>query len=163
MTWFDDARAARDAGATWFCFLDATDDIGRSDTITLTLRLTDPTTAEPTTLTTPVPRDGGRAPSLRALWAAAGHAERAIAEAFDVTFDDGDDRPLLLHPDSGVARGFLRKDVLLPARQSTPWPGSRQDDGKARRRDTAPGVADPTATDPLDIVAQAHGGGRGRR
>lgn len=162
MSWLDEARAARDAGATWFCFLDAVDDIGRADTITLALRLTDPATAAATTLSTAVPRDGGSVPSLRSLWPAAGNAERAVAESFGITFDDGDDRPLLLHTDSGVPVHPLRKDVLLAARQDTPWPGSRNDDGRQRRRDTAVGVAEPGA-DPLERVAQAYGGGRGRR
>lgn len=162
MSWLDDARAARDAGATWFCFLDASDDIGRADTITVTLRLADPATAQPTALTTAVPRDGGRLESLRLLWPAAGHAERAITESFGITFAGGDDRPLLLHPGSGAPPHPLRKDVLLDARQDTPWPGSRNDDGRQRRRDTAPGVAEPGAS-PADRVAQAYGGGRGRR
>lgn len=162
MSWHDDARAARDAGATWFSFLDATDDIGRADTLTVTLRLVDPATAEPTVLTTSLDRDDPRLPTLRDLWPAAGPAERALAESFGIVVEGGDDRPLLLHPTSGAPTHPLRKDVLLAARQETPWPGSRSDDGRARRRDTAPGVADPTA-EPHERVAQAYGGGRGRR
>ena len=162
MTWYEQASAARDSGATWFCFLDAVDDIGVSNTITVTLRLVNPETNDPVVLTTVLDRDNPRLESVRKLWAAAGNAERAIAEGFGVCIQDGDPRPLLRHEGDNAPENIMLKDVLLAARQETIWPGSRNDDGKARRRDTAPGVASEGLS-PQERVAQAYGGGRGRR
>ncbi|MGL5406964.1 MAG: NADH-quinone oxidoreductase subunit C [Propionibacteriaceae bacterium] len=162
MTWYEQAQAARDSGATWFCFLDAVDDIGASNTITVTLRLINPETNDPVVLKTVLDRDNPRLVSLRELWAAAGNAERAIAESFGVLIEGSQVRPLLRHESDNAPKNVMRKDVLLAARQEISWPGSRNDDGKARRRDTAPGVA-PEGLTPQELVAQAYGGGRGRR
>lgn len=165
--WASAAAQARDEGLTWFAWLDAVDDIDRADTISVTLRVANPASAQAVELTSTVPRDGGHLPSLRALWPAAGWAERAVAEGFGVAFDDGDPRPLLFHPDSGAPEFPLRKDRLLPRRQE-PWPGAKEDptQARSRRRLVPPGVPDPQAATPAEIVASAYGtgrAGRGRR
>lgn len=145
---------------SWFCYLDATDEIGRSDEITVTLRVI-PVGGEPVALATRVPRNGGSLPSLSSVWLAAGWSERSITEGFGVAFDGLDDiRPVHVRPESGLPEHPLLKDRLLPQRQVTPWPGAKGDDSRARRRQTAVGVADESAQSAEERVASAFGGRR---
>lgn len=92
---------------------------------------------------------GASLASVRDVFAAAAWHEREAAEFVGITFEGGDPRPLLLADhgegaDRGVVPGFppLRRRTPLPARLSTPWPGSAPLDGTAaRRRPTrVPGV-----------------------
>lgn len=168
--WVRAATEARDQGWDWFEFLDATDDIGRSDTVVVVcqLRRRDMTALQ---LHTRVPRLAGVLPSLAGVFPGAAWAEREAGEAFDLSLE-GDDRPLLL--DERHGRGVLRKDQPLAARAGTEWPGatgaadgSEAEGGRARRRMTPPGVPDPAVWGDRDPEAAEPGpdeiAGAGRR
>ena len=126
------------------------------------------------------PEDAGRLASVSDLLAGAAWYEREIHDFFGVRFvpvpgapDPGLDRPLLNH---NPHLRPLRKDVVLPARVGTPWPGAKEpgEDAAApsRRRMAPPGVPDPEiwgqrppgqpAPTPEEMAA-ALSGGRVRR
>lgn len=168
--WVAAAERARSEGFDRFDWLDATDDIGRSDTVTVVCQVRD-TAARELRLRTSVPRREGSLPSLAAVFPGAGWAEREAAEGFAVTFDGGDPRRLLLGPDAPPAP--LLKDHPLAARAAVPWPGAADpEEGPRRRRLVPPGVPDPDVwgdRDPADgpaapeDVAASVAGGRVRR
>lgn len=172
--WVAKAQAARDAGFSFFDWMDVVDEIGRADEFRVCLALENPATGGRTELHTRVPRSGPELASLREVFAGAGWAERELADLFGVVFVGGDPRPLLLtrrfdgHP--------LRKDAVLPARIATHWPGSKEPGESAsapsRRRMVPVGVPDgevwgarPAEADEPDAaeVAAAVTGGRVRR
>ncbi len=169
--WADAARTARDEGYDRFDWLDATDDIGRADTVSVVCRLQD-RTGRAVRLRTSVPRRDGALPSLAAVFPGAGWCERETGEGFAVSFDGGDPRRLLLAPDAPDAP--LLKDHLLAARVAVPWPGATEpgEGARSRRRMVPPGVPDPAVwgerdpaaspADPEDVAAGA-AGGRARR
>lgn len=88
--------------------------------------------------------------SLTGTYAGAGWHERHTAEMFGVTFEGHPALVPLLLPD-GFAGHPLRKDFVLAARQTTPWPGLKEpgeSDGdltaattNRRRRLLPPGVS----------------------
>lgn len=174
--WLSAASAAHAAGFTFFDWLGCADDIGRTDTlhVTLVLRDLDDPGLTTRTLSTAVPRDGGVLPSLRTVFAGAGWHERESSELFGITFDGGDPRRLLLAP--GYDGTPLRKDEVLGARAAVAWPGAKEpgesDASPSRRRMVPPGVPDPTVwgdrdadaeTPTPDEVAASAVGGRVRR
>lgn len=100
---------------------------------------------------------GASLPSLTGVFRGAAWHERELVEMFGVDlegFDDGTGlglRPLLL-PD-GFEGTPLRKDFVLAARASKPWPGAKEPGEGAgasakrspsRRRLLPPGVPDPS-------------------
>lgn len=100
---------------------------------------------------------GARLPSVTGVFRGAAWHERELAEMFGVEVDGFDDgtglglRPLLL-PD-GFEGTPLRKDFVLGARASKPWPGAKEPgEGEgatarrspSRRRLLPPGVPDPS-------------------
>jgi NADH-quinone oxidoreductase subunit C len=106
-------------------------------------------------LRTRVP-DGGSVPSLTGIFAGAAWHEREAHEMFGLDVDGFEDgtglglRPLLL-PEGFEGRP-LRKDFVLGARASKPWPGAKEPgEGEgsstrrapSRRRLLPPGVPDP--------------------
>lgn len=177
--WLIASTEARDAGFTFFDHLGCDDDIGRTDTlrVSLVLRDLDDPALGTLTLTTAVPRDGGTLASLRTVFAGAGWHEREAAELFGVTFAGGDPRRLLLA--AGYEGTPLRKDEVLGARAAVGWPGAKEpgesDASPSRRRMVPPGVPDPAvwgdrdgetpAPTPDEVAASAVGGRvrRGRR
>lgn len=163
--WVQAVEQARDQGWDRFDWLDATDDIGRADTVTVVCQLRDPA-ARALRLRTSVPRRRGSLPSLAAVFPGAGWAEREAAEGFAVVFEGGDPRRLLLGPD--IPEAPLRKDRPLAARAAVPWPGAADpDEAGRRRRLVPPGVPDPAVwgdrdpaagpADPEDVAASASG------
>lgn len=169
--WVEAAHAARDSGAVWFDWLNAVDELGREDVIRITLRAAPTPDADGVLLQTRVPRDEPTLDSVGAIWAGALWHERETHDFFGVTFTGGDNRPLLLRPDT--VGHPLRKDSVLAARVVREWPGSK-DDGSgsagARRRMVPPGVPDPDVWGDRDgepatpaEVAASLAGGRVRR
>ncbi|SDB80693.1 NADH:ubiquinone oxidoreductase subunit (chain C) [Raineyella antarctica] len=168
--WVVAAEQARAQGWDRFDWLDATDDIGRADTVTVVCQLRDPAGRQ-LRLRTGVPRREGVLASLAVVFPGAGWAEREAAEGFAVEFAGGDARRLLLGPDAPEAP--LLKDHVLAARAAVPWPGADDPDEGARRRRMVPsGVPDPAVwgdRDPAegpaaaDEVAASAAGGRVRR
>lgn len=171
--WLSAVTAARDDGFDYFDWLGAVDQIGRSDTLAVVLRLMD-LDARPLRairLRTEVPRDDARLDSIAGVFTGAGWHERESAELFAISFTGGDPRRLLL-PDDFVGAP-LRKDAVLAARAAVEWPGVKEPGGApSRRRMVPPGVPEPEiwgdrdpaepAPDPAE-VAQSAVGGRVRR
>lgn len=173
--WADEVAAAREAGFTYFDWLDCVDEIGRTNEFRLVLQLLNRATNETRLLEARTDRDHPRIPSLSELFAGAAWAEREIHDLFGVEFLGGDGTPLLIprryggHP--------LRKDEVLGARAARGWPGSKDptdtDGAAGRRRTSPPGVPDPDvwgdrdpdapAPDPAEIAASAQGGRVRRR
>ena len=76
-------------------------------------------------------------PSIADVLPAASWPEREANDLFGVVFQVSGMRPLLRSGDDAP----MRKARLLPARQSTPWPGEKEPGGvAARRRLLPPGV-----------------------
>ena len=173
--WREAVGAALAEGFTFFEWLGAVDEVGRSDVLRVVVVLRHPgRPAETRRLSTEVPREGGELDSLRDLVAGAGWHEREAAEMFGLTFAGGDPRRLLLGPDFEGAP--LRKDAVLGARTALAWPGAKEPGESAaspsRRRMVPPGVPDPAVwgdRDPEagpaspDEVAESAVGGRVRR
>lgn len=171
--WLSAVTAARDDGFDYFDWLGAVDQIGRSDSLAVLVRLIDLDTQplRAIRLRTEVPRDDARLDSIAGVFAGAGWHERESAELFAINFAGGDPRRLLL-PDDFVGAP-LRKDAVLAARAAVEWPGVKEPGGApSRRRMVPPGVPDPEiwgdrdpdepAPDPAE-VAQSAVGGRVRR
>ncbi|QGF22785.1 NADH-quinone oxidoreductase subunit C [Raineyella fluvialis] len=169
--WVAAVSAARDEGFDRFDWLDATDDIGRTDTVSVVCQLRARDGA-PVRLRTRVPRRGGVLASLAGVFPGAAWCEREAGEGYAVDFGGGDGRRLLLGPDAPEAP--LLKDHPLAARAAVPWPGADEPEegARARRRMVPPGVPDPAIwgerdpsdgqADPED-VATSTSGGRVRR
>lgn len=173
--WHADVAAARDAGFTWFEWLDCTDEVGRADELRVVVRLVDRATGEARQVETRTPRGAAEVDSIADLFAGAAWAERELADLFGVVFVGGDDRPLLLQRRFGAHP--LRKDEVLGARVAVGWPGAKEpgESGAAagRRRMVPPGVPDPAVwgdrdpaagpADPAEVAASAVGGRVRRR
>ena len=164
--WVAAAQQARAQGWDRVDWLDATDDIGRNDTVTVVCQLRD-AAARQLQLRTSVERRGGSLSSLGEVFPGAGWAEREAAEGFAVVFSGGDPRHLLLGPNAPEAP--LLKEHPLGARTAVPWPGADDPDEGARRRRMVPsGVPDPAVwgdrdpaegpAAPADVAASASGG-----
>ncbi|WP_122262814.1 NADH-quinone oxidoreductase subunit C [Ornithinimicrobium cerasi] len=166
--WSDAVRAARDEGYAFFDWLAAVDETDRTATqegapgpgLDVVCHLIDVSRASRggglrrVLLVTRVP-DGGEVASVTPVFAGAGWHEREAHEMFGVGFTGFEDgtglglRPLLL-PEGFEGRP-LRKDFVLAARASKPWPGAKEPgegEGSAtrrapsRRRLLPPGVPD---------------------
>lgn len=153
MTWRDRLETARSAGHTFLLDLTAVDEIGRSDHIRVLARLLDPDTGEQVTVDTLAERGDPHLPDLSDLWPGATFLQRQVHDFFGVVFDGGDNRPLI-HHDGGAP---LRKDVLLPGRLDTTWPGALEPGesgaSPSRRKLVPPGVPDPTVLADPDATA----------
>lgn len=155
--WHEDVAAALAEGFAWLHGIDAVDNLGRAETITVTCRLvrfggtgeghgdaSAPAAARE--IACDVPRDGGVLPTVTDLVVGADWYEREVHDFFGVRFAGGSDQPLLNHDPSMRP---LRKDFVLATRAATPWPGgreageSRQSGAPSRRRMAPPGVPDP--------------------
>lgn len=109
------------------------------------LRLWSPARRHGLLLRTRVPRSDPTVPTLVGVFAGAAWAEREAAEMYAVTAVGHPALLPLLLPDAARGTAPLRKEVLLQARQDTPWPG-RKEPGESgeptgRRRLLPPGVA----------------------
>ncbi|WP_162143191.1 NADH-quinone oxidoreductase subunit C [Granulicoccus phenolivorans] len=166
--WVDRARAAREAGYTFFDWLDCVDELP-VEQFRVVLGLQD-ATAVPLQLECRIPRQEPVLDSLREVFAGAAWAERELADLFGIRFRGGDPRRVLL-PDS-YAGYPLRKDEILGARAVTGWPGAKEPGDEAaaagRRRMVPPGVPDPEVwgdraadaapASPAEVAASAAGG-----
>lgn len=186
--WVDAVSAALAEGFTWFDSLHAVDEFGRpqpgvDEHFRVLCRLVRWGEEGPACLQlhTHVPRGNPALDSLGEIIPGATWHEREAHDFFGITFTGGDDRPLLLHQAEGVAEPLrpLRKDAVLAARVTRPWPGARDPEAdpgagraQASRRRMAPaGVPDPDLWGdraegdpaPADEVVQALQGGRVRR
>ena len=189
-SWPEAVAQARAAGFTFFDWLGAEDQIGRSDTVRVVLalrRLDQP--GDVALLGADLPRSAPKLASIRGIFAGAAWHEREAAELFGVEFIGGERDRLLLAP--GFVGTPLRKDEVLAARTGVGWPGAKEPgesgdlrpepvEGRTstssahnpRRRLVPPGVPDPpvwgerdpAAPDPDPAeVAESVIGGRTRR
>lgn len=156
--WTAAVEHARDVlGATFFDWLTAVDELDEGFSVVAHLWSVEQRTH--VFLRTRVPRDAPVLDSITPVFPGAAWHERETAEMFGVLFEGFDDgtglglRPLLL-PDGMDARP-LRKDFVLAARVTKPWPGAKEpgesdaDAGSPSRRKTLPpGVPDPTGWGP---------------
>lgn len=155
----------------WFDWLGATDELGRSPHLRVTVRLAPHPDADGVRFETLLDRDDPVLDSVADLVAGAAWHEREVADFFGVTFAGGDGRPLLLR--DGAVGHPLRRDAVLAARVVRRWPGAKDpgDVGAAgRRRMVPPGVPDPVVWGertgepaPAEEVAASVAGGRVRR
>lgn len=137
--WADAARAALQAGATYFDLLAAYD--LEADGLAVVVHVARPDASDHLLLRTRVDRDGA-VPTLVDVYAGAAWHEREAHEMLGVRFTGHEPlRPLLLDASSPATP--LRKDVVLVARPTTPWPGDKDpadSTGRPRRRTPPPGV-----------------------
>ncbi|SDS92804.1 NADH-quinone oxidoreductase subunit C [Microlunatus soli] len=169
--WHGAVAEAEQQGFGYFDWLGAVDQIGRTDTFAVLVRLIDLSPGGAIRLRTEVPRAAPQLTSIADIFAGAGWHERESAELFAITFTGGDDRRLLL-PDDYVGAP-LRKDTVLAARAGVDWPGTKEPGGApSRRRMVPPGVPEPEVwgdRDPAlpapesEEVAESALGGRVRR
>ena len=176
-SWPAVVEQARADGFTFFDWLGAEDQIGRSDTLRVVLalrRLDRP--GEVALLAVDLPRSAPRLASIRGIFAGAAWHEREAAELFGVEFVGGQRGRLLLGSD--FVGTPLRKDEVLAARTGVGWPGAKEPGESGdpshlgRRRLVPPGVPDPAVwgdrdpvapePDPAE-VAESAGGARSRR
>lgn len=163
-TWRDTVLEAVADGFDFLVHLTAVDDIGHSDSIRV-LAWLEAGDGQRRYLATSVARNGGTLPSVADELPAAAWLERHVREFFGVTFDGGDDRPLLNHHGGAP----LLKDFLLEPRTATRWPGALEpgesDASPSRRRITPPGVPDAQLPDDAtaDEIALSAAGIRVRR
>lgn len=170
--WRAEVAATLAAGARWFDWLGAVDEIGREDAIRVIVRLAPTPDSAGVRLEVLVPRDGGAVASIADLVAGASWHEREVATFFGIDFAGGDDRPLLLQ--AGAVGHPLRRDAVLAARVVRPWPGAKEPGetvAAGRRRMVPPGVPDPDVwgervgepATPEEIAASVQGGRVRRR
>lgn len=171
--WRDAVAQALAAGYSCYDQLLGIDDIGRSDTLRVQLRLVHPGTRAELMLECRLDRSAPVIDSISDLIAGAAWGQRQVRDFFGVTFTGGDNRPLLNH--GGGAP--LLKDAVLGARVVTAWPGALEPGettaAPSRRRMAPPGVPDPAvwgdrdptvgAPDPAEVAASAVGGRVRRR
>jgi NADH-quinone oxidoreductase subunit C len=176
-SWLSAVEQARADGFTFFEWLGAEDQIGRSDTIRVVLalrRLDRP--GELALQAVDLPRAAPRLSSIRGIFAGAAWHEREAAELFGVEFLGGEPGRLLLGP--GFVGTPLRKDEVLAARTGVGWPGAKEPGESGDPADLGPrrlvppgvpdpavwGDRDPAAPDPDPAeVAESAAGGRTRR
>lgn len=159
-------------GYTFFDWLGAVDEIGRTDSIRVVLVLRCLTIdAAVRQLETLLARPEPRLASIRDLLAGAAWPEREAAELFGIEFVGGDRRRLLLG--EAFTGTPLRKDEVLAARTGLAWPGGKEpgesgSTSPSRRRMVPPGVPDPAvwgdrpndvlAAEPAEVAASTVGG-----
>ena len=174
--WLAAVEALRADGFDYFDWLGCVDEIGRRDCFRIVLVVRNlERLAEPTMLSTWLPRDDPRIASVSTIFAGAAWHEREVAELFGVEFLGGERRRLLLSSDfEGTP---LRKDEVLAARTGMDWPGEKEpgetEVSPSRRRMVPPGVPDPAVwgdrdpsqapADPAEVAESAVGGRVRRR
>ncbi|QFG69374.1 NADH-quinone oxidoreductase subunit C [Ornithinimicrobium pratense] len=166
--WHEAVRAARDEGFAFFDWLSAVDETDAQEGeglpgpgMEVVCQLLDVSRAREgglrgIRLRARVPA-GGTLPSVTGVFRGAAWHERELVEMFGLGvegFDDGTGlglRPLLLP--EGFEGNPLRKEFVLAARASKPWPGAKEPGegsgttarrSPSRRRLLPPGVPDPS-------------------
>jgi len=171
--WHDAVAAALGEGHTWLDWLGAVDEIGREDGIRVIVRLAPTPDADGVRIEVlTAGRDDPRLATVADLVPGAAWHEREVRDFFGVTFEGGDNRPLLLR--EGTVGHPLRRDAVLAARAVRPWPGAKEPGDAAaagRRRMVPPGVPDPQVwgdragrpAGPEEVAASLQGGRVRRR
>ncbi len=155
--WHEAVQAAREEGFAFFDWISAVDqtDAEADPGLEVVCRLARPEPWTALMLSTRVPA-GAALSSITDLFSGAAWHEREMHEMFGLALDGFTDgsgqglRPLLL-PD-GFEGTPLRKDFVLAARASKPWPGAKEPGesdatsprATSRRRLLPPGVPDPS-------------------
>lgn len=131
--WVEAVTAVRDAGLDFFSFLSAIDwsnttavgedlDEPVEERYEVLVRLSSVRSNEAVTLSTDIPKDDARLPSLVGTFGGAAWHEREAAEMFGIQFDGHPNLSKLYLPDA--FEGYpLRKSFPLLSREVKPWPG----------------------------------------
>jgi NADH-quinone oxidoreductase subunit C len=138
--WVAALGAGADAGAAYLDFLTAYDELDQGFAVVAHIATSD--AREHVLVRTRVPRDEPVLATATGVYAGAAWHERETHEMFGIGFVGNDDLEPLLLPE-GFGAHPLRKDFVLAARVSVPWPGDKDpadSTGKARRRTLPPGV-----------------------
>jgi NADH-quinone oxidoreductase subunit C len=139
-SWEPALAAAAGAGAAYFDFLTAYDELEAGFAVVAHVSTTD--ASDHVLVRTRVPREDAALATATTVYAGAAWHERETHEMFGIGFvGNADLDPLLLPP--GFAGHPLRKDFVLASRVSVSWPGDKDpadSTGKARRRTLPPGV-----------------------
>ena len=138
--WASALAAGAAAGATYLDFLTAYDEL--DDGFAVVAHVSTLDAREHVLVRTRVPRDEPVLETATGVYAGAAWHERETHEMFGIDFAGNDDLEPLLLPE-GFGAHPLRKDFVLAARVSVPWPGDKDpadSTGKARRRTLPPGV-----------------------
>jgi NADH-quinone oxidoreductase subunit C len=138
--WAAALGAGAAAGAAYLDFLTAYDELDDGFAVVAHIATTD--AREHVLVRTRVPRDEPVLATATGVYAGAAWHERETHEMFGIAFAGNDDLEPLLLP-AGFGAHPLRKDFVLAARVSVPWPGDKDpadSTGKARRRTLPPGV-----------------------
>lgn len=160
--WVERVQQAKAEGYTFLVFLTAIDEVGTLDELRVVLWLERPEDRQRLELAVGVARTDGHLPDLSGLFPGIAWLQRQVHDLFGVTFDGGDNRPLIYHGSDAP----LLKDYLLPSRMEQRWPGALEpgEDGASpsRRKLVPPGVPDPAVlADPnataADIALSATG------
>ncbi|MEI8056064.1 MAG: NADH-quinone oxidoreductase subunit C [Actinomycetes bacterium] len=139
--WVDSLSAAHGAGAHFFDFLTAYDELDQG--FVVLVHLSTPDAHDHVIISTRVARDDPRLATVTSVYRGAAWHERETHEMFGIEFVGAErDDPLLLP--AGFGAHPLRKDFVLAARVARPWPGGVEPDEdvskRARRRPLPPGV-----------------------
>lgn len=163
--WVPALGALRAAGAAFFDFLSAYDELAAGFAVIAHVSTSD--AAEHVLLRTRVPREDPALASAVGVFRGAAWHERETHEMFGIDFPGHPDLVPLLLPDGFTARP-LRKDFVLASRVIKAWPGAKEPgesraSAPARRTAAPPGVPTDWARDPVDPdpVATDRGGGLG--
>lgn len=153
--WAPALAALAGAGATYFDFLSAVDELDEG--FSVVAHVSRPDASEHLLLRTRIPREPASLASATGVYAGAAWHERETAEMFGIDFSGYTDvsglglRRLLL-PDGFTARP-LRKEFVLASRVAKDWPGAKDPadppgGGPARRKMAPPGVPADWAHEP---------------
>lgn len=161
-SWRAAVEQARAQGFSFLANLTAVDEVGKGNHIRVLLQLERPSDGARTQIDALADRDDPHLADIADLYPGAAWLQRQVHDLFGVTFDGGDNRPLIHH--GGGAP--MRKDVLLEQRQTAHWPGALEpgesDSSPSRRKIVPPGVPDPAVlADPgataADVALSATG------
>jgi NADH:ubiquinone oxidoreductase subunit C len=142
--WIGALTAARDAGAAFFDWLSAVDEVPGCSIV---CHVYDPDARARLLIRTRVD-DGASLPTAVAVYPGANWHERETHEMFGIVFDGHPGLTPLLLPEEFEGHP-LRKEFQLTARASKPWPGAKEPGesehaAPSRRKTTPPGVPDPS-------------------
>jgi NADH-quinone oxidoreductase subunit C len=156
-SWCAALAAAASAGATFFDFLTAYDELEHG--FAVIAHVSTPDARDHLMVRTRVPRDEPVLESATQVFRGAGWHERETHEMFGISFSGNDNLdPLLLPP--GFSGTPMRKDFVLASRVAKAWPGEKEPGeptsaAPARRRARALGVPLDWAREPTDADTDA--------
>ncbi len=149
--WVAALAALRGAGATYFDFLSAYDELEAG--FALVAHVSTPDASDHVLLRTRVPRDAAVVATATGVYRGASWHERETHEMFGIDFTGHPHLVPLLLPDGFDAQP-LRKDFVLASRVAKAWPGAKEPAELAgattkRRPIMPPGVPEDWAQDPV--------------